>query len=242
MDLAEDEAHVWVAIPERFATPERVAWCESLLDESERARRNSFRFEDDAHHYRVAHALVRAVLSRYAGCDPAELRFQQAGHGKPVLVAPRVVPELEFNLTHTKGLVACGIARRPIGVDAEPSGRQFDEAVARRVLQPGEIERLNRFPAEARRREFLRYWTLKEACMKATGLGFRLEPRGFAMEWPGKGEEGPIVRFGPKQIAWEGRWAFKEAPGASRTHLLSVAVRDTPVREMRFRFEGFEPA
>ena len=86
-----------------------------------------------------------------------------------------------FNLSHSgdHGLVALGGHGR-LGIDVEVRlPRRHLSAIARRVLGPVEQAALERTEGEAERRLFHRFWTLKEALIKASGEGFALDPAGF---------------------------------------------------------------
>jgi len=69
--------------------------------------------------------------------------------------------------------MACAVSQMaPIGIDVE----QIREipgmfAIANGHFAPGECERLGALPAVYRTRGFFECWTLKEAFIKATGLG-----------------------------------------------------------------------
>jgi 4'-phosphopantetheinyl transferase len=93
------------------------------------------------------------------------------------------VPALDFNLSHTTGLVACALARQAVvGVDVEHASRRVDlDGVGRRVFSAGEQATLAALPVEAQADRFFEYWTLKEAYMKARGLGFALPPASFEL-------------------------------------------------------------
>src|SRR4051794_4279939 len=84
------------------------------LSEAERARHARFRFDDDRHTYLVAHALVRSALAQLAGVEVGALGFVSGEHGRPEISAPAAALAFRFNLSHTRGLVACAFSR---GVD-----------------------------------------------------------------------------------------------------------------------------
>ena len=76
-----------------------------------------------------------------------------------------------FNISHTKGLVACGISRREIGVDVERV-RKFKEAVVRKACS--EEEQKYVFAGQddqEKATRFCKLWTLKESYIKAIGKG-----------------------------------------------------------------------
>ena len=124
---------------------------------------------------------------------PQDWRFRAGPHGKPFVdrLATRgcgpAVPH--FNVTHTPGLVGCAVARHPLGLDVELRGRRPRHGVRRvaeRKFAPAELAELRGLPAEEQARRFVELWTLKEACVKATGRGIGGPPglRGFSVRFP----------------------------------------------------------
>ncbi len=141
----------------------RAGWLSS--DEQQRAAR--YRQPGDSELYLLAHVMLRDVLGRAVGRDPARLQFTCDPGGKPQL-ADRAV---EFNLSHTRGAVLIGVGGAPLGVDIEHEDRRARMDVAQRFFSPPEFQRLAELDTASQRREFFRIWTLKEAWLKARGSG-----------------------------------------------------------------------
>ena len=166
-------------------------------DESERQSR--FLPELTRHESLVTRVLVRRVLSRYAEIAPADWRFISNDEGKPAF-SPGVLDadSLRFNLSNTPGLVICGVTRSgDLGVDVEDDRREARvlELASRNFAQP-EFEDVRAVAEAGRRARFFRYWTLKEALVKATGRGLSVPLDEFWFELPGPGGE-VGVSFGP---------------------------------------------
>lgn len=138
----------------------------ALLDDEERTRGARFAFERDRELYLFAHGLTRHALGRHLDLDPRALRFTATADGRPELAEP--ARPVRFNLSHTPGLVACVICAAPCGVDVEHLGRA---RILREVLAPSEIALLDALPEPDRAAGFRRFWTLKEAYLKARGVG-----------------------------------------------------------------------
>jgi 4'-phosphopantetheinyl transferase len=80
--------------------------------------------------------------------------------------------DLHFNISHTDGLVAWAIASDPIGVDVDAADRSVEfDIITDQVFSPEEIQVFKSAPLEQQRSLFFRFWTLKEAFIKATGEG-----------------------------------------------------------------------
>lgn len=161
--------------------PGEVAALESLLNAQEQARAARFAFAEDRHAYVVAHALLRVKLSERLGGAPQDWRFAASAHGKPYLLdAPR---DLRFSLTHARDMVAVALCEgADIGVDVEPANRRAESLkLAERFFAPEEATYLRSLEGDARREAFFAIWTLKEAVVKATGLGLAGGLDGFTI-------------------------------------------------------------
>lgn len=226
-ELQAGQVLLCVAQPARFSAADR-AWLLQVLDAEEQQRYERFRFERDRHIYLVAHAMTRALLARaLTESDPRRLRFCQGPHGRPELAAMEASSNpLRFNLSHTHGMVACGLTwGADIGVDVEHVDRRLDmESLAPNVLASGELEQLRRLPHSGRRARFFEFWTLKEAYLKAVGqgLGLPLASIDFRPEGPSP-VRGAQVEFGegiaddPDRLRYS-CWPLRPA------HQLSLAV------------------
>jgi 4'-phosphopantetheinyl transferase len=140
------------------------------LSADERERAGRFRFDRDRRRFVAARGLLRLVLGRTLGLDPAGLRFAYGPRGKPSLADG---PGLGFNVSHSGGLALLAFAwDRELGVDVEEE-REVKEAadIARRYFSHRESEELLRLPEGERKAAFFRCWTRKEAFIKATGDG-----------------------------------------------------------------------
>jgi 4'-phosphopantetheinyl transferase len=165
---------LWCAAPEtvldRFGRPA----CETLLDAGERERWKRLRFDADRDLYLAAHALLRnALTASHPSTAPEEWEFGRDEGGKPVLSGPGARTDLRFNLSHTSGLVAVGVAAGvEVGVDVEDLSRDMDDRrLARRFFTTEEAALLDGAPPAQRPRLFCALWTLREAYLKASGIG-----------------------------------------------------------------------
>ena len=167
--MACDEAYLWHVEPDRLE-PSRVR---ALLTDAEHERARTIRRSAGQRRYVVARALVRTALAEHTGVAPRTLVFRRTAHGRPEVVAPEATRGLCFSLSHTRGLIACLVARTDAGVDVERRSRRVAALrVAERYFTPAEIRQLRGLPAACRTESFLKLWTLKEAYLKARGLGF----------------------------------------------------------------------
>jgi 4'-phosphopantetheinyl transferase len=164
------DVHLWIADPAQLS--ERA--CAAILEDDELARARAFRFDRHRREYLSSRALVRRALSRHDGRPPCTWRFVRNAHGKPRALAAN---GLAFNLANHPTLVVCAIAARDLGVDVEPIDRGREIlALAPVVFTAGERTALAALAAAARPDRAVSLWTLKEAYIKARGLGLDALP------------------------------------------------------------------
>jgi len=138
----------------------------NLLTEGERNRMARFRQAPDRLRFACATVLARQVIGVEQGKDPRivliERHCRRCGpgdHGAPS------TPGLFLSIAHAGTIVGVAMTRSgPVGLDVEPiePGRTL-AGVAEQVLGPAENA--------AGSGQLLRYWTRKEALVKATGDG-----------------------------------------------------------------------
>lgn len=225
MDLLDERRiDVWHLQPEDARDPALLSAYWALLSTEEKARSRRFVFERDRHRHVVTRVLVRAALSRYAPVEPACWNFRENDYGRPEIAGPVGAGRLRFNVSHTTGFIVCGVGlERDFGLDVEDlrrSGPTFE--IANRYFSPIEVEDLRRQPPGERATRFLEYWTLKEAYIKARGMGLSIPLEQFSFHI---GQHGPIrISFDPQLDDDPGGWHF-ELLRPSRHHVLAVAAR-----------------
>ncbi|MCA9688440.1 MAG: 4'-phosphopantetheinyl transferase superfamily protein [Myxococcales bacterium] len=221
-ELAEGEVHVYWARPEQILDPDLLAAYRAMLDDEERRRHGCYLFNRHRHLYLVSHALARVTLSAYAGAPPAALQFTIGPHGRPDLDPAHGLGRLRHNLSHTDGLAVCAVARGDIGVDVEDTSRRSSGiSIAEHFFAAPEVAALRALPEPAQRDRFFDYWTLKEAYIKARGMGLALPLGDFAYTLGG-----PEIQIGFSGTIEDdpAAWRFRLLePG--RPHRIAVALR-----------------
>jgi 4'-phosphopantetheinyl transferase len=229
--LPAAECHVWIArVDQALADPAAVARYRAWLAPDERERIDRHRHERDRLEHLATRALARAVLSRYTGAaEPAGWVLAAGSHGKPEVVRPRLTAPLAFNMANSDGVAACAVTlARQVGVDVERAEHGDNPMeVAEACFSPVELAGLRALPAEQRRGRFLTLWTLKEAYIKARGLGLSLPLDAITFD-VGDGDRPPGVAFDRPRLSDDpAAWAFAHhwlAPG----YQLAVAVNLGP--------------
>lgn len=219
MHLQSRAADIRVACRSTDGVPDAaVREAVAVLSAAERSRFDRFSRDVDGREYALAHALLRQTLSSFIGSEPEALTFEADFHGKPRLSAPA---DVSFSLSHTKGLVACAVARgRELGIDAEATDRRIDvEGVASRYFTERETGYITAGQGEKRLERFLEVWTLKEAFLKATGRGLSqpLDAISFDLE------ENETIRYSLSPDSADSGWQFAVFRPTTR-HVLAVGT------------------
>ena len=137
-----------------------------------------------------AWALLTRLLEERFGLDRLP-RVARTGAGKPWFPE---LPRLFFNLSHSGGLILCGVGRAPLGVDIERL-RPRRPGLARYVLSELEFAWFQHRGGDWG--SLYTLWTLKEAKVKCLGTGLRQAPRTVTVPLLLPGQEGELegLRF-----------------------------------------------
>lgn len=163
--------HLWKArLPLTDPFGEYLA---TLLSPDEELRAKRFYFPKDRHRFTQFRGFLRYLLGQYLQETPEKIVLEENAQGKPRIrsVGKNVI---YFNLSHSgdMGLFAFSLVGE-LGVDVEKIQDPYDgEKLAGRYFSPQETAYLTSVSQGEKARIFFRLWTLKEAYLKALGLGF----------------------------------------------------------------------
>jgi len=234
MSLGAQDLHLWLMPLAAGGEHRSLEDCLALLDAEERRRYARFVFDGDRLAYLIAHAFLRRTLSRYAPVPAHGWCFERNGYGRPEVVLPPGCPPLRFNLSHTEGLAVCALALgRDLGVDVEDSERRGHTLeIVQRFFSADEIAGLAARPPDARSSCFFDLWTLKEAYMKARGVGLALglENLSFRLDH----SRGIAVAFAPVLEDRPDDWQFLLLDHGVR-YRIAAAVRRGAGRDLDAR-------
>lgn len=121
--------------------------------------------------------LLRRVVAKRLGMNPGDVLVAKDGHGAPRITSAR--EPIFVSLAARGDLVGIAIANRAIGIDVELTEAHPPEP-AWNILHRQEREWLSRQPPVSQAESFLALWCVKEAYLKALGLGLRREPAEIA--------------------------------------------------------------
>jgi 4'-phosphopantetheinyl transferase len=164
-DYPAGEVHVWIGLLDR-------EWPDAEgLPSGERERAAALVRPLPARRWVASRWLLRGVLGRYLGEEPAAVALADGEREKPRLRDPDA--RLRFNLSHSDAVALVAVsADREVGVDVERVVERRDPvALAARELSDADVDAVRAAPPERRAAVFHRVWACHEARLKCLGLG-----------------------------------------------------------------------
>lgn len=136
-------------------------------DEQERAER--FVFDRDRNFFIVSRGQLRMILGNYLHQEPKSIKFSYSTTGKPYIEES----SLFFNVSHSQDIITLGFVNKTaIGIDIEYVRDIKDlKEMAERFFSEDEYKKICQLKKDLRQNLFFKYWTCKEAYLKATGTG-----------------------------------------------------------------------
>ncbi|QFZ84102.1 4'-phosphopantetheinyl transferase superfamily protein [Variovorax paradoxus] len=230
ISLPPGDIHLWFCFHGDAGNPELTAASRALLSAEELSKQARFHFARDRHRHLLTRTLVRSVLSRYAPVAPQTWQFATNAFGRPRIGTcdAREAVGLNFNLSHTDGLIVLAVARHiELGVDVENVERKAALDVANHYFSPAEAQALDALPSTDQAERFFELWTLKESYIKARGLGLQipLDSFGFALDDPGTiGFALADSRTGDDAVQRWHYWQLRPTP----KHLVALCAATDP--------------
>ncbi len=176
------ECGVWWALP----LPVEPRYLD-LLDPLEQDRYHAYRQEIDRRRFLTGRVLAKTVVGEFLGRPPEAMKFdatcEDCGkpHGRPRIAGAR------FSISHSGDRIGLAVTTdTPVGLDVETTGRGADDSLISYSLNETEQADLAGLAGEERVQAFFRYWTRKEALMKATGRGLKIPLTSMTLSGPGE--------------------------------------------------------
>jgi phosphopantetheinyl transferase len=115
--------------------------------------------------------LSSAVDRRVA---PSEWEFRRTEYGQALVASP--LPDINFSVSHVDALTVVAVSTElGIGIDIEAIDQHVNAGTINDYCHPRERRAICGLPHHQRLREFIRFWTAKEAYSKLVGLGHSIE-------------------------------------------------------------------
>lgn len=171
--MPDARADVWLVPKPTLSFSELSERYGHWLSADEQQRLQTQRTPKGAYTFLLTRVALRGLLSRrQPHVPPEQWQFGRSPAGRPYVINVAGAPD--FNLSHAEdALVIVLVSHGRVGVDIESSGREVNDLsrLAQRYFQQDETRSLLALPVARQLPRFLTLWTLKEACVKATGQG-----------------------------------------------------------------------
>ena len=202
-----DATHLWAANLDGAVNS--LNYWEKILSPDERERAERLISEQYKNRFVAGRGILRSLLGKYLRMQPERIQFRYNQWGKPMLDVSNI---LHFNLSHSNGVALFAFAKTgEIGVDIEFISPETNiEQTAALVFSKNELALLQSAPPDLRRSIFFKYWTRKEAFMKASGEGFSVAPNGFDVSFA---PEKPVANIGlDNEVSNFSEWFIQDLP------------------------------
>ena len=146
------------------------------IDNEYRAGILRYRFLSDRKRSLYGHLLSRYAIIKERGLKNTEIKILKSEHGKPYV---KEREDICYNVSHSGDHVVCVIDSLPVGIDIQEV-KKADIMLAERFFSKEENDFLN-LSKEDKTSLFYEMWSLKEAYIKAVGLGLRIPLDEFAV-------------------------------------------------------------
>lgn len=180
LSIPLNTVHIWQIQLSEFL--EQKDTLKKLLNSSELARANRFKFAIHHNRFTIARAMLRKILSLYIGMTSEEIEFGYEARGKPYL--NKNTHNIQFNLSHSDDWAVYAITKEAkVGIDIEKMQNDYKESVAKRFFSEQENNELLQLPFPKQVQAFYRIWVKKEAVIKLLGGDLYSVSSAFTVGW-----------------------------------------------------------
>jgi 4'-phosphopantetheinyl transferase len=220
------EIHLYTATT--GSSSEFTEQCRLALTNAELERSSYFKFKEAQENYVISQGGLKLLLSSHLKIPAHEVKFGRHSKGKPYSIDD---PSLFFNISNSGNRVVYAFSRAgDVGIDLEYIRPlpDLDELIEknfstkeREYIYKNDQERLQRF---------FKFWTVKEAYLKAIGEGMRLTPDNLEFSI----ENGVFKLISVKGFYEQVDWIWENIfPGAHFTGTLTYIGASTHISKMR---------
>lgn len=202
---------------------------EACLSTDELHREQTWKEDRDRLAFRAGRVLARHALTGLGGrdMDPGRWTITCDRNGRPVT---QENAGLSFSISHAGDCVAVvASASHDVGIDIEPTSSAAKIGVVWDVLTGEEILWLRRQNTSGQPEQFVRLWTMKEACAKALSLDVD--------DWSDIEAHNPLcLRLGGRSMrarTWQ--TTFSDAGASYEMSLVALDRQNRPTRCSRAR-------
>lgn len=217
-DIQSNEVQLWLVEDQHISEQALLDEYKVLLNAEEQTRYERLIFPKHQKQFLVSRALLRTVLGNCLKLPPESLVFARNAYGKPRIASFEKTLPISFNLSHTNGLSVLAVTQGDdLGVDAEYLTRKVDILkLAQRFFSKQEYDELAALDVKDFDERFFRLWTLKEAYIKACGMGLAIPLRDFSFSFK---QDEIAVSFAEQRNDEPEAWQFWQFVYQSRFQL-----------------------
>lgn len=201
-----------------------------MLDTNEQHYAQALKNDVIRKRYVAVHGQLKILLTQILNQSSDSIVIHKGLHGKPYLAD---YPQLAFNLSHSDNVFMIAIGWYcQLGIDLEkPKVRPNFPALVKKCFAPEEALYWQQLPDEQKTAEFYRFWTRKEAFVKATGFGIAL---GLQQCVINPEQPSSFLRI-PVQCGDATRWYMRdiELPQLESTIIYSALSSNKPITTVR---------
>ncbi|MFT6127009.1 MAG: 4'-phosphopantetheinyl transferase [Patiriisocius sp.] len=137
------------------------------LNEAELHRAKKYHFEKDSNQFIICRSLLKLILSQHTGKNISQINIEIDTNKKPYLSSNKAI---YFNISHSNDFAIIAVSKYTVGIDLEYLNKNFDfSEVLSTVFSNPEIKSV--INNTDKTYQFFKFWTRKEAIVKATGQG-----------------------------------------------------------------------
>ncbi|WP_459479996.1 4'-phosphopantetheinyl transferase family protein [Clostridium saccharoperbutylacetonicum] len=151
---------------------EKFNYCLNYISEEEKDKILRYKRYEDS----LRSLYGKLILNNMLGLNRIEFKYNK--WKKPELIDNS---EIHFNISHSGEWVVVGVATKPIGVDIQKID-EIDLSIAKSCFSKDENEYILSLPQSKRNDAFFMLWTLKEAFIKAKGMGLYMPLDSFTIK------------------------------------------------------------
>ena len=137
------------------------------LSATELLRAQKYHFEKDTNRFIICRTFLKFILANHTGNHVSEIEIEKDEHKKPFISCKNAIC---FNVSHAGDYAIIALSKLEVGVDVEYMDESFVfNEILPTVFNSQEIK--NVLTSNNKTETFYKFWTRKEAIVKATGKG-----------------------------------------------------------------------
>jgi 4'-phosphopantetheinyl transferase len=140
----------------------------AYLNVTELQRARKYHFKKDTNQFIICRALLKFILAHHSGQEVSDINIEMDTNKKPYMSSHKSIC---FNLSHATDYAIIGVKNEDaVGIDIEYLNNDFNfSEIMPDIFSNPEIDIV--LNATHKTRAFYKFWTRKEAIVKATGTG-----------------------------------------------------------------------